>query len=182
MTGITEYQRARELTERLDNGIRNNTPEGVVAAIARSYAELAHVAVWALATLDDMPENAREEWAALLKVELDEDAEVAAGEAQTGTDIVAQLATETAAAAGQLDIDRQTDSALVALFPRAVVEQIHASEAVNALRYRVREHCENTGTAPAHVLGYLLDARTRTIAGSSVEDPAAYLAAKVRDL
>ena len=171
MTGIPEYQRARELTERLDNGIRNSTPEGLVADVARSYAELAHVAVWALATLDDMPETAREQWAAMLKVELNEDNEVAPGGTRTEADIALDVLDNTA-----------VEQAIRDVFPPTTAGEILASDAIGALCYRVREACTQHSCRPATVFTALLDASCLTIAGNAVQDPPAYLAAKVRDL
>lgn len=66
------------------------------------------------------------------------------------------------------------------VFPVDVAQQIEASDAFAALVYRVEQQAAATGQTPAQVL-HSLDSDDRSFAGRANE-PAAFLAAKVRDL
>uniref|UniRef100_UPI0037C7A700 hypothetical protein n=1 Tax=Amycolatopsis benzoatilytica TaxID=346045 RepID=UPI0037C7A700 len=76
--------------------------------------------------------------------------------------------------------DQALSAALRTLFPADVAEEIEQGEAFGALAYRVRERATEYGQAPADVLG-AIEAGDREYAGRA-ENPAAFLAAKVRDL
>lgn len=76
--------------------------------------------------------------------------------------------------------DQALSEALRALFPDEVAEEIEQAEAFGALAYRVRERVTEHGQAPADVLA-AIDADDREYAGRANE-PAAFLAARVRDL
>ncbi|WP_431879003.1 hypothetical protein [Amycolatopsis sacchari] len=74
----------------------------------------------------------------------------------------------------------QVAEAVAELFPAEVAEAIGDDEAFGALVYRVRERMRAYGRTAAAVLGEV-DAGDREFAGRASE-PAAFLAAKVRDL
>lgn len=70
--------------------------------------------------------------------------------------------------------------ALNELFEPDVVDLITQSEAFGALVYRIREYCAANDDTPRALLGSL-DERHLDFAPDA-DDPAAFLAAKIRDL
>lgn len=78
------------------------------------------------------------------------------------------------------DAREQVAEAVAELFPAEMAEAIEDAEAFGALVYRVRERMRASGRTAAAVLDEV-DAGDREFAGRASE-PAAFLAAKVRDL
>lgn len=67
------------------------------------------------------------------------------------------------------------------VFPEDRAEEILGDEAFGALVWRVREHCKIHGTDPEYAFE-LLDEDDMEFAVEGADNPAAYLAAKIRDL
>lgn len=74
----------------------------------------------------------------------------------------------------------QTEVALCTLVGADVADEMTGSEAYGALVYRLRQQCEKTGASPAEVLATLEDDVLGFV--ERADNPAAFLAAKVRDL
>lgn len=75
--------------------------------------------------------------------------------------------------------EQRIEEALWAMFDGDAAEMT-TSEAYGALVYRLRQHCEATGDQPAQVLDELGENALRF--ARHADDPAAFLAARVRDL
>jgi hypothetical protein len=69
---------------------------------------------------------------------------------------------------------------LIETFDEHTVTEILNSEAFGALVYRVRQHCRVTGDQVADVFRALDERHLDFV--PDADDPAAYLAAKIRDL
>jgi hypothetical protein len=71
--------------------------------------------------------------------------------------------------------------AVRATFPDTVAQQIEDSNAFGALVHWIRESCSARGIQPAQVLALLTD-DDLWFAADRAEDPAAFLASRVRDV
>jgi hypothetical protein len=169
MTGVQEYQRAKELADLLYANLDRRSQASVVAAVGRLYAELAAVAVSAAASVElGLPAAASEAWDAALGLNFHDNSRAAKQQNEPSSTVT------------HADADAEVDAAIEALFDPAVAERIFADEAIGALRWRVRQHCERHGHGPAYVLGYLLNGGVKSFAAQA-DNPAAYLAKQVKD-
>ncbi len=91
--------------------------------------------------------------------------------------------TEDPAAAGDAEAalpwEQRVAQAIRATFPAETAKEIVADDAIGALTYWLRQRCADTGQTPRQAL-QAIDPDDRAFAGRA-DQPAAFLAAKVRD-
>lgn len=141
-------------------------PEGVHAvAMAQVHAIQALTTLLAAGAINDMTDPARSVWAEMLGLELDDN---------TG------VPDSTLTFLQSDDFTTQVRYVVRRKLPKGVAETIIGSDAFGALVYRLREYCDESPTNT-------LISAFRALNGDlqlcgEADDPAAFLAAKVRDL
>lgn len=164
MDSISRYQKARELADRLYATVSDRTPPEAVAQLGRLYVDLTYVEVVIAATLNELPPALAEQWRRELTppVPSSAPAPIDDSSVRPGSEPF-----DVAVAVRRTFPDQASD--------------IIVSEAFRSLIYWLRDYHSITGQTPTYVFEHLLDENQRSFVGRAA-DPAAYLAATVRDL